>query len=99
MIADFKSIAGVAQGEDRRGGFAKDDAFIRAMIHFEIDFALFGVEEARRNLIAKDPQAQFALAQFAEAVKLTELSASRSTAQRATDSPVGHLALHFGVAL
>ncbi len=44
------------------------------MIHFEIDSALFGVDEARRNLIAKDPQAQFALAQFAEAVHLTELA-------------------------
>ena len=33
--------------------FAKDDAFIRAMIHFEIDLALFGVEEARRNLIVE----------------------------------------------
>ena len=42
-------------------------AFIRAMIHYDIDLALFGVEEARRNLIRKDPQAQFALQQFGEA--------------------------------
>ena len=34
------------------------------MIHYDIDLALFGVEEARRNLIARDPQAQFALQQF-----------------------------------
>ena len=50
-----------------RTSFAKDDAFIRAMIHYDIDLALFGVEEARRNLIAKDPQAQFALQQFPDA--------------------------------
>jgi hypothetical protein len=28
--------------------------------------ALFSTEEARRNLIVKDPQAQFALQQFSE---------------------------------
>jgi hypothetical protein len=49
------------------------------MIHFEIDSALFGMEEARRNLIAKDPQAQFGLAQFPEAEHLVELSAAKST--------------------
>ena len=35
--------------------------------------ALFGVEEARRNLIGKDPQAQFALQLFPEAARLAEL--------------------------
>jgi len=51
------------------------------MIHFEIDSALFGMDEARRNLIAKDPQAQYALTQFGEAEGLLELSAA--TAARA----------------
>ena len=41
------------------------------MIHYDIDVALFGVAEARKNLIAKDPQAQFALTQFPDAVRLT----------------------------
>ncbi len=54
--------------------FAKDEAFIRAMIHYDIDLALFGVAEARKNLIAKDPQAQFALGQFQDAIRLSELS-------------------------
>ena len=40
----------------------KDLAFIRAMIRYDIDLALFGVAEARRHLIEADPQAQFALA-------------------------------------
>ena len=48
------------------------------MIHYEIDLALFGIDEARRNLIAKDPQAQFALNQFAEAERLTELAKTKS---------------------
>ena len=46
------------------------------MIHYEIDLALFGVEEARRNLIAQDPQAKFAIGQFGEAQRLTELAAA-----------------------
>ena len=49
------------------------------MIHYDIDLALFGVDEARRNLIAKDPQAQFALEQFPDAVKLTELARAKAT--------------------
>ena len=75
MVQDFRESLEAA--EDRRStktAFAKDDAFIRAMIHYDIDLALFGVEEARRNLIAKDPQAQFALQQFPEAERLTELA-------------------------
>ena len=44
------------------------------MIHYEIDLALFGVEEARRNLILKDPQAQFAHQQFGGSAALTELA-------------------------
>ena len=49
------------------------------MIHYEIDSALFGMEEARRNMIVKDPQAQFALGQFGEAEHLIELASTRST--------------------
>ena len=75
--------------------FTKDDAFIRAMIQYDIDLALFGVSEARRNLIGKDPQAQFALSQFPDAVRLTDMA---RTARR-KQAPVGHLALHFGVAV
>ena len=54
--------------------FKSDLTFIKAMIHYEIDLALFGVDEARRNLILQDPQAQFALSQFGEAQRLTELA-------------------------
>ncbi len=53
--------------------FAQDAEFIRAMIHFEVDNALFGADEARRNLISKDPQAQFGLGLLPEAEKLALL--------------------------
>jgi len=79
MVQDFKSsLAGRKLKVDEES-FAKDDTFIRAMIHFEIDRALFGMEEARRNVIAKDPQAQFALSQFPEAEHLMELASAKST--------------------
>ena len=37
------------------------------MIRYEIDNALFAVEDARRHLVAVDPQAQYALSLFGEA--------------------------------
>ena len=79
MLAEFKASVKMLKVTIDEESFAKDDAFIRAMIHYDIDLALFGVEEARRNLIAKDPQAQFALQQFPDAVKLTELARARVT--------------------
>jgi carboxyl-terminal processing protease len=77
MVADFKDSLKSQRITVDDDAFAKDEAFIRAMIRYDIDLALFGVEEARRNLIAKDPQAQFALQQFGDAVKLTEMARSR----------------------
>jgi hypothetical protein len=44
------------------------------MIRLEVDTPLFGVAEARRRLIAVDPQAQAALGMFGEAQKLTEMA-------------------------
>jgi carboxyl-terminal processing protease len=79
MVNDFKASVAARKLKIDEESFAKDDTFIRAMIHYEIDSALFGMEEARRNLIAKDPQAQFALGQFGEAEHLIQLSAARST--------------------
>jgi len=57
--------------------FNKDQPFIRAMIRYAIDEALFGTEPARRHLLTKDPQAQFALSQFIEAEKLTRMTQTR----------------------
>ena len=79
MLADYRALLKDRKIPIDEESFAKDDSFIRAMIHYDIDLALFGVEEARRNLIVKDPQAQFALQQFPEAVRLTELARARVT--------------------
>ena len=59
--------------------FTKDKEFIRAMIRYDIDVALFSVAVARQRLIVDDPQAQFALSLFPEAEKLSELSKNRTT--------------------
>jgi hypothetical protein len=79
MMDDFRAALKTRRIVIDEAAFAKDEAFIKAMIHYDIDIALFGVEEARRNLVSKDPQTQFALQQFPEAIKLTELSRTRTT--------------------
>ncbi len=78
MMKDFRASLEPQRIRIDEEAFAKDDAFMRAMIHYDIDLALFGVEEARRNLVAKDPQAQFALSQFGDAERLTEQARNRA---------------------
>ena len=82
MVAEFKTFLQADQKmKVDEAAFAKDLDFIKALIHYDIDVALFGVSEAQKNLIAKDPQGQFALGQFGEAVKLTELARNRTSAK------------------
>lgn len=78
-LADFKDLLNSQHVKIDEESFAKDADFIRAMIHNEIDIALFGLTEARRNLLAKDPQAQFAVQQFPEAERLAELRRAGAT--------------------
>ena len=54
--------------------FAGDADFIRAMIRYEVDLALFGEAQAWRSLFDRDPQAQFAASLFDEARRLLELA-------------------------
>ncbi len=63
-------------------GWTKDQAFIKAMIRYEIDLAVFSTEDARRHLITVDPQAQYALCLFGEAESLTRLTAATRQANR-----------------
>jgi carboxyl-terminal processing protease len=81
MVADFKKSLQREKIKVDEAAFQKDIDFIKTMIHYEIDVALFGISEAQKNLIAKDPQAQFALAQFPDAVKLTDLARNRVTSR------------------
>jgi carboxyl-terminal processing protease len=79
MLTDFKASLQAEKVKIDEEAWAKDLEFIKAMIHYDVDVALFGVSEAQKDLIAKDPQAQFALTQFGEAVKLTELARNRAS--------------------
>jgi carboxyl-terminal processing protease len=79
MMADFREQLKTDKVKIDEEGFAKDLDFIKAMIRFDIDNAVFGVADARRHLIGVDPQAQAGLTMFAEAQKLTELSKGSKT--------------------
>jgi carboxyl-terminal processing protease len=79
MLTEFKAFLQTEKIKIDEDAWGKDVEFIKAMIRYDIDLALFGVSEAQKNLISKDPQAQFALAQFGEAVKLTELAKNRNS--------------------
>jgi carboxyl-terminal processing protease len=80
MIADFREQLKTDKIKIDEDAFKKDGDFIRAMIRFRIDEVVFGIAEARRHLIAVDPQAQAALGQFGEAQKLTELARASTKA-------------------
>jgi carboxyl-terminal processing protease len=76
MIEDFKQFVISRKITIDEEAWEKDKEFIRAMIRYEIDVPLFSVAVAQQHLIEADPQARFALTQFPEAIKLTELRRS-----------------------
>jgi carboxyl-terminal processing protease len=81
MVAEFRQFLQEQKIRIDEEAWNKDVDFIKAMLRYEIDDALFGTNERQKNLIARDPQAQFALQQFAEAVKLTELAKNRTSSR------------------
>jgi hypothetical protein len=78
MVAEFKTFASGVGVKIDEAAFEADATFIKAMIRYDIDLALFGVAAARRHLFAADPQAQFALSLFTEAEQLTAMSRNRA---------------------
>jgi len=79
MVKEFRDSLVEQKVRIDEDAWTKDAEFIKAMMHYEIDVALFGVAEAQKNLVAHDPQAQFALTQFPDAVKLTELTKNKTS--------------------
>jgi carboxyl-terminal processing protease len=71
LVQEFKTFvkAQMPTSYDE-AGFNADIEFIRAMIRYEVDIQLFDAATARRHLLDKDPQAQYALGLFAEAETL-----------------------------
>jgi carboxyl-terminal processing protease len=87
MVDEFKAFAAGMGVKIDEAAFAADREFIRAMIRFDIDVALFGIGAARKHLFAADPQAQYAYSLFREAEQLTQLA--RSKAARAEPGQTG----------
>jgi carboxyl-terminal processing protease len=79
MMAEFKQHVEKARLKWDEAAWQKDQDFIKAMIRYEIDFDLFGVAAARRNLSQRDPQLQYALGLFSEAEQLLNLSRTPAT--------------------
>jgi carboxyl-terminal processing protease len=78
MVNDFKSFVTSQGVKMDDAGFEADLTFIKAMIRYDIDTALFGIVAARKHLIETDPQAQFALSLFREAEQLTQLARAKA---------------------
>jgi len=82
MLADFQDFVKTQMRNSSQfdeAGFNADREFIRAMIRYEIDLALFDAATARKHLLEKDPQAQYALTLFAEAESLLQAAPGPNT--------------------
>jgi carboxyl-terminal processing protease len=81
MVDEFRAHVEDAGVEVVAQAWQADENFIRAMIRYEIDIDLFGLAEAQRNLVARDPQLQHGLGLFDEAAQLLDLGDSDAPAQ------------------
>jgi len=82
MLQDFKAYVKSQLRDPSQfdeAGFTADVEFVRAMLRYEIDVALFDVATARRHLLEKDPQAQYGLTLIPEAEKLLRAEPAKST--------------------
>jgi carboxyl-terminal processing protease len=82
MVDEFKDFVSSQGVNVDELAFSDDDVFIRSMIRYEIDLALFGVEEARLNLFRTDPQSQRGLSLLDESERLLHSSQSLIVARR-----------------
>lgn len=79
MLADFKKYVESKRVKMDEAAWTQDSAFIRAMVRFEIDSAVFGMGVARRRLLEVDPQAQHALGLFPKAEQLLTLQKTKTS--------------------
>ena len=82
MVQEFRQLVEKARIKIDEASWKKDQDFIKAMIHKEIDVDLFGEAAAFKSLTRRDPQLQFALSQFLEAQQLLDMG-KQSSRQRA----------------
>jgi carboxyl-terminal processing protease len=82
MVGEFRELVEKSKIKIDEADWQKDLPFIKAMIRYEIDLDLFGVEAARKDLVKSDPQLQFAVTLFPEAQRLLDMTKISGT-QRA----------------
>jgi carboxyl-terminal processing protease len=70
IVSEFRTYLTAQRVKIDEAAFNADLPFIKAMIHFEVDVDLWGVEEARKNLSRVDPQLRAALGYFGETKQL-----------------------------
>ena len=80
MMAEFLQYLRDERIRIDEEAFETDSSFIRAMVRYRIDLALFGIEEARRRVIQDDPQAQYAFTLFYEVEELTQMARAAAAA-------------------
>jgi hypothetical protein len=56
MVTEFRELVEKSKIKIDDADWQKDLPFIKAMIHYEIDLDLFGIEAARKDLVKGDPQ-------------------------------------------
>ena len=78
MVAEFREQLKTDHVKIDEEAFQKDLPFIKAMIRYRIDEAVFGFVEAEKHLIAVDPQAQLGVQMFPEAQSLLTLDKATS---------------------
>jgi carboxyl-terminal processing protease len=83
MVAEFRELVTKSKVKIDEADWQKDLPFIKAMIHYEIDLDLFGVEQARKDLVKSDPQLQYAVTLFPEAQQLLQMGKISSTTRAA----------------
>jgi carboxyl-terminal processing protease len=80
MVADFREHLVNRRMKIDDAAFQKDLPFIKTMIRYRIEEVVFGIANAKRHLLASDPQAQLGLSLFGEAEKLAAMSRESSRA-------------------
>jgi carboxyl-terminal processing protease len=84
MVEEFRTHVVDSGIEIDEAGWEADLSFIRAMVRYEIDVDLFGLAEAQRNLVSRDPQLQHGMELFDDAERLLRLSQSAGATQAAS---------------
>ena len=78
MVEEFREYLQSQRVRINEAALTADLPFVKAMIHYEVDIDLFGVEEARRFFSNGDPQLIAAVGYFDEANALLEMAAARA---------------------